>query len=151
MAWQSLGIFGQVNTQTFHFLKHFNASLKKRYYRKKKKNCAQISQESKKKKKKRKSSLWNIRINKNYFTMPSLQTSACITPWLIYITPTSTWIKIVKSDSFYDADSVTLLATEIALRAHGAHLWHFTYGPVHTIYIQICRCFVRIFFFFFCH
>lgn len=54
MAWQSLGIFGQVNTQTFHFLKHFlNASLKKRYYRKKKKNCAQIRQESKKKKKKK--------------------------------------------------------------------------------------------------
>lgn len=55
----------------------------------------------------------------------------------------------MKSDSFYDADSVTLLATEVALRAHGAHLCHFTYGPVHTIYIQICRCFVRIFFFFF--
>lgn len=141
MAWQSLGIFGQVNTQTFHSLKRFlNASLKNDIIGRK-----EIVRRSAKKAKKKRS-LWNIRINKNYFTMPSLQTTACITPWLMYITPTSTWIKIVKSDSFYDADSVSLLATKVALPAHGAHLWHFPYGPVHTIYIQICRCFVRIFF-----
>lgn len=80
--------------------------------------------------------------------MPSLQASACITPRLIYIAPTATQITIVKSDSFHDADSVTPMATEVALVCTqcslvAPHKWPHclrTKLSVHCAHFFLCVC-----------